>query len=139
MQDRDRGDLLGTLKRAQYEHGYLPKKVITEISQSLNLPTSDVFGVATFYSFLSTRPQGRNIIRVCRSVPCYLKRSQVLIESVADEIGIRPGETTSDGRFSFELVNCIGACDTAPAMLINHDVHGDLRPGKISRILKAYG
>jgi NADH-quinone oxidoreductase subunit E len=139
MPDREHEHLLISLKRAQEEHPHLTREVIIEISRSLGVPVSDVFGVASFYAFLSTKPQGRNIIRVCGSVPCYLKKSHMILESLADKLGIRPGETTADGRFSIELTNCIGACDTAPAMLINDDVHGDLTPRKISRILKLYG
>jgi NADH:ubiquinone oxidoreductase subunit E len=138
MPGRDREELLISLKRAQAEHGHLPREAMREISRSLEIPLGDVFGVATFYSFLATRPLGRNRIMICRSVPCYLKNSEMIVETVAGEIGIGVGETTADGRFSFELVNCIGACDAAPAMLVNAEVHGDLTPGKISRILKSY-
>ena len=138
MPEGGREDLLLALKRAQDEYTHLSREIIVEISRSLDVPLSDVFGVASFYSFLSTKPQGRNVIRVCGSVPCYLKDSPMIVECVADEIGIGPGETTADGRFSFERINCIGACDAAPAMLINDDVHGDLTAEKISRILKSY-
>jgi len=138
MPGRYREPLLISLKQAQEEHFCLTREVIIEISRSLGVPVSDVFGVASFYSFLSTKPRGSNIIRVCGSVACYLKKSHMILESVADKLGIRPGETTADGRFSIEFTNCIGACDTAPAMLINHDVHGNLTPRKISRILKLY-
>jgi NADH:ubiquinone oxidoreductase subunit E len=81
---------------------------------------------------------GRNIIRVCKSLPCYLKNATHVIDCVTKELGIEPGETTIDGRFSFQLTNCIGACDRAPAMMINHDVHGNLTPKKISEILTGY-
>jgi len=136
-QDKGQEDLLELLKEAQNRSGYLSEKTIVKIAKSLDIPISDVYGVATFYSFLSTKPQGRNVIRVCKSLPCFLKNSQTIIKSVEEELGIKPGETTPDGKFSFQLTNCIGACDKAPAMLINNDVHVDLTPGKISRILKA--
>ena len=108
------------------------------LAESLDMPVSDVYGVASFYSFLSTQPLGRNVIKICKSLPCYLKHCQTIIESVAKELGIRPGETTPDGRFSFQLTNCIGLCDRAPAMMINDDAHVDLTPEKISKILKDY-
>ncbi len=136
-QDKGQEDLLELLREAQNRSGYLSEKTIVKIAKSLDIPISDVYGVATFYSFLSTRPQGRNVIRVCKSLPCFLKNSQTIIKSVEEELGIKPGETTPDGKFSFQLTNCIGACDKAPAMLINNDVHVDLTPEKISRILKA--
>jgi NADH-quinone oxidoreductase E subunit len=136
-QDKGQEDLLELLREAQNRSGYLSEKTIVKIAKSLDIPISDVYGVATFYSFLSTKPQGRNVIRVCKSLPCFLKNSRTIIKSVEEELGIKPGETTPDGKFSFQLTNCIGACDKAPAMLINNDVHVDLTPGKISRILKA--
>ncbi len=116
----------------------MSKEFIAEVAQSLNIPISEVYGVATFYSFLSTKPLGRNVIRICQSLPCFLKNSQMIIKSVENELGIKPGETTPDGKFSFELTNCIGACDKAPAMLVNCDVHGDLTPGRVSQILEKY-
>jgi len=136
-QGRSQEKLLLQLKEAQSKFGYLPKELMAELAESLCLPISDVYGVATFYSFLSTKPQGRNVIRICKSLPCFLKDSQTIIDSVEKEIGIKPGETTPDGRFSFELTNCIGACDEAPAMMLNDEVHVNLTPGKISQILKA--
>jgi NADH:ubiquinone oxidoreductase subunit E len=138
MPSGDREELLISLKRAQAEHRHLPREVMVEISQSLDIPLGEVFGVASFYSFLSTEPRGRNAIMICGSVPCYLKHSEMIAEAVADEIGIGVGETTADGRFSFASTNCIGACDRAPAMLINSEVQGDLTPRKISQILKSY-
>ena len=138
MPGGDREELLTSLKRAHAEYAHLPREVMVEISQSLDIPLGEVFGVASFYSFLSTEPRGRHTIMICGSVPCYLKHSEMIAEAVADEIGIGVGETTEDGRFSFESTNCIGACDAAPAMLINADVHGDLAPRKISQILKSY-
>lgn len=130
--------LLVALQQAQRQSGYLSPALMRDLARSLSAPVSEVYGVASFYSFLSVKPSGRNIIRICRSVPCYLKENHVIVETVQREIGIRPGETTPDGRFSFELTNCIGLCDRAPAMLVNSDFHVDLTPSKISRILKSY-
>ena len=130
-------DLLTLLEETQDKFGYLSGECLTEMAELLGLSVSDVYGVATFYSFLSTKPQGRNVIRICKSLPCFLKNYQTIIESVKREIGIKPGETTPDGKFSFELTNCIGACDKAPAMMINNDVYADLTPRKISQILRS--
>jgi len=138
MLGRERENLLMLLKYTQKKYSHLSRESIIDVAQSIDIPVNDVYGVSTFYSFLSTRLQGRNVIRICKSIPCYLKDTQVIIESVADEIGIIPGEATTDGRFSFELTNCIGACDQAPAMLVNDDVHGYLTPNKISQILNSY-
>ncbi len=135
--NRDRQNVLVMLEEAQEEAGFVSEARIAEVAESLNVSQSEVYGVATFYSFLSVKPRGRNVIRVCKSLPCYLKNSLMIIESIAAELGIQPGKTTPDMKFSFELTNCIGACDKAPAMLINSDVHGDLTPEKIAQILKS--
>ncbi len=130
--------MLELLQEAQSKTGFISKEAMTKIAETLNVSKSDVYGVATFYSFLSIKPQGRNIIRICQSLPCHLKDGQAVIDCIAKELGIKPGETTADKKFTFTLTNCIGACDVAPAMLINDDVHGNLTPEKIARILKSY-
>lgn len=131
-------NLLIALKEAQTRFGYLPQELMTELALSFHVPVNDVYGVASFYSFLTIRPLGRNAIRICKSLPCYLKNGLSIAETVQKEIGIRPGGTTPDGRFSFELTNCIGLCDRAPAMLVNSDPHVALTPRKISQILREY-
>jgi len=135
---QERAELVERLKEAQRHHGYVSEEVIAALAESLAIPAHEVYGVASFYSFLTTRPLGRNVILVCKSLPCHLKGAEMIIEAVAQELGIGPGETTADGRFSFELTNCIGLCDHAPAMLINQDPHLDLTPEKIKQILKSY-
>ena len=131
-------NLLVVLKEAQAKFGYLSPALMMELARSLDVPVNEVYGVASFYSFLNIKPLGRNIIRICRSVPCYLKENHAIIETVEREIGIKPGETSPDSRFSFELTSCIGLCDRAPAMLVNSDVHVDLTPSKILQILQSY-
>ncbi|MFC1911918.1 NADH-quinone oxidoreductase subunit NuoE [Chloroflexota bacterium] len=136
--DRGKEKLLELLKEAQGRFGYVPEEAMTELAESLRIPINEVYGVASFYSFISTEPSGRNVIKICQSVPCYLDNCQTIVESVEKEIGIKPGETTPDGKFSFQLTNCIGLCDGAPAMMVNDDIHVDLTPEKISRILRSY-
>ena len=111
---------------------------LEKLSDSLNLPNNEIFGVSSFYSFLSLKPRGRYVIRICKSLPCHMQNAQMIIDGIQELLGISPGEVSKDGRFSFELTNCIGACDLAPAMLINDDVHGHLTPEKLSKVLKEY-
>ena len=134
----ERAELVERLKEAQRRHGHVPEEVIDTLAESLNVPVHEVYGVTSFYSFLTTRPLGRNVILVCKSLPCHLKSAEMIMEAVAKELGIGPGETTADSRFSFELTNCIGLCDRAPAMLVNQDPHVDLTLEKIKQILKSY-
>jgi len=130
-------DLLTKLKDAQQRHGYVPEEWMRQTAALMQLPISHIYGVASFYAFLSTRPLGTYVIRICKSIPCYLKNGEMMIDSVARIIGIRPGETTADGKFSFELTHCIGACDAAPAMMLNEQIYGHLTTEKIAEILRA--
>ena len=137
LPSRGREQLLALLRDEQERAGYIHEQFIEQLARSMCLSVSEVYGVATFYHFLSTIPLGQNVIRVCKSLPCYLKSSKLVLETVQAELGIASGETTPDGRFSLQLTNCIGACDLAPAMLLNHDLHGNLTPRKIVQILEA--
>ncbi len=135
---KERKSLLSMIKGEQEASGFVSDAAICGMAESLSLPVSDVYGVATFYSFVSTSALGRHVIRICKSVPCHLQDAEMIIKAIEETLSISPGETTSDGRFTFELTNCIGACDQAPAMLVNDAVYGHLTPEKISEILRSY-
>jgi NADH:ubiquinone oxidoreductase subunit E/Pyruvate/2-oxoacid:ferredoxin oxidoreductase delta subunit/ferredoxin len=135
---RSREKLLGMLEGEQRKRGFVSRGAMVEMGGKLGMPLSEVYGVATFYAFISVVPEARNVIRICKSLPCYMRDGRMIIESIEKELGIGPGGSTGDGKFSFELTNCIGACDQAPAMLVNDDVHGNLTPERISGILKSY-
>jgi NADH:ubiquinone oxidoreductase subunit E len=134
-----RAGLLPALKDAVRKDGSLNSESMSGLAGQWRLPLNEVFGVATFYAFLPLSPAGKNIIRVCRCLPCHLKDAQAVIGSISKELGIAPGETSRDGKFSFELVSCIGACDQAPAMMVNDKLYGNLTPVGIAEILKSYG
>jgi len=135
---KGRDALLEMIKEEQLNIGHVSEASITNMAKNLGLSVSEVYGVTTFYSFLSTKPLGKHVIRVCKSVPCCMKDAEMIIDWINAELDIQPGETTADGRFSFEMTNCIGACDTAPAMLIDDAVYGYLTREKISEILKSF-
>jgi len=132
-----REDVLAQLQAEQEKSGYVSEPFMAQLAEAAGLSLSEVYAVATFYHFLSTEPQGRWVIRVCQSLPCYLKSSRLVVEAIGAKLGIAPGETTPDGKFSLQTTNCIGACDQAPAMLLNHDLHGHLTPETIGRLLDA--
>jgi len=134
----ERTELLGIIKAEQEKEGFVSEEAMAGMAQKMGVSVGDVYGVTTFYSFLSTKPLGRHVIRICKSVPCFLKNGEMIAASIETELGIAPGETTADGRFTFELTNCIGACDQAPAMLVDDEVYGELTPGKIKEILQSY-
>jgi NADH:ubiquinone oxidoreductase subunit E len=126
------------LERTRDVYGYIPDHALTSLADELGIPVVDVYAAATFYRALPLKPTGKHVIKVCKSVPCYLKHNQLVIDAVQRELGIAPGQTSQDGLFSLELVNCIGACDEAPAMMIDDDVFGDLTPEKVTEILAGY-
>jgi NADH:ubiquinone oxidoreductase subunit E len=136
--EKEREALLGMIKEEQERSGCVSEEAIVEMAESVSVSVGDVYGVTTFYSFLSTRPLGRHVIRICKSVPCCLQDAEMMMRCLQEELGVSPGETTADGRFSFEVTNCIGACDQAPAMLVDDEVYGHLTAEKISEILKSY-
>ncbi len=138
LSSSEQENVLARLKAAQDGRNYVTEDKVAEIADSLGLTVGDVYGVATFYSFLSVKKIGRNVIRICRSLPCHLKGAEMVAKTVTETLDISPGETTPDGRFTLEMTNCIGACDLAPAMLVNSDLHGNLTPEKIVGILKGY-
>ena len=137
-QDKGRDALLEMIKAEQLNAGHVSETFIAATAETLGLSVGEVYGVTTFYSFLSTKPAGKHMIRVCKSVPCCMKDAEMIIDWIKAELAIDPGETTADSRFSFELINCIGACDLAPAMLIDDMVFGPLTREKISEILKSF-
>ncbi|MGA2158617.1 MAG: NAD(P)H-dependent oxidoreductase subunit E [Dehalococcoidia bacterium] len=132
-----RAELLPILKREAGRKGYLSRDVMSDVATRADVNLGEVYSVSTFYSYLPVSRKGKNIIKVCSCVPCDLKNAQGVISSIEKEIGIGPGETTVDGKFSLEIVNCIGACDHAPAMMINDELFGDLTQQKIAKIIKS--
>lgn len=130
--------LIQILHRAQELFGYLREDVVRDIAQQLRIPLSRVHGVIGFYSFFSRTPQGKHTISLCMGTGCYVRGSEHLLRNFQKELGIKPGETTSDGRFSLRCVRCLGACGVAPAVMIGNDLHSKVKVGEIKRILKAY-
>lgn len=133
-----RTELLPLLKEKVNKNSFLSKDAMSGVVEQTGLPLNEVYGVSTFYSCLPVSKTGKNVIRVCKCLPCALKGAQAIIESIQKELEIAPGEVTADGKFSFELVNCIGACDQAPAVMINDQLYGNLTPDRVAEILKSY-
>ena len=136
---RDReGNLIQILHASQEIYGYLPLELQEFIAVSLGIPVSEVTGVVSFYSFFSTKPRGKHTIRVCLGTACYVRGGKKIIEALMDKLGINVGDTTEDGKFTFEVARCIGACGLAPAMMIDEKVYKQVTPQKLGRILAEY-
>ncbi len=135
--DRE-GCLIQILHMAQGIYGYLPLELQRFIAEKLNRPLSEVSGVVTFYSFFSTKPRGENTIRVCLGTACYVRGGKKIIEKLREILGVEVGGTTDDGKFSLEVMRCIGACGLAPAITINDKVYKQVNPDKLRNILEQY-
>lgn len=132
------GAVITTLRECQDIVGYLPTVLIDYISDGLNLSSSEVFGVASFYALFSMQPKGRHIIKACTGTACYVKGIKEVISRISNEFKIGEGDTTEDRRFSLEGVRCLGACGLAPVMVIGHDTHGAISADAVIDILKKY-
>lgn len=136
---RDReGSLIQILHMAQGIYGYLPPKLQQFIAEKLDKPLSEVSGVVSFYSYFSTEPKGENTIRVCLGTACYVRGGKKIIEKLNEILGVGVGGTTSDGKFTLEVMRCIGACGLAPAITINDKVYKQVNPDKLQNIVNKY-
>lgn len=134
----ENGPLIPILQEAQAVYGYLPSHVLKHISKTIRIPLSEIYGVATFYSQFRLKPVGRNLINVCLGTACHVRGGAKILETMEKSLNIKDGETTEDGRFTLEIVACIGACGLAPVISINNEVHGRLLPESIAGILAKY-
>ncbi len=133
-----RGALIPVLQSTQNLLGYLPREALVHISEALHIPYSEITGVVTFYSFFSTVPRGKHIIRVCLGTACYVRGGKEVLEAISRELGIKVGETTADKQFSLEIGRCFGACGLAPVVMIDDTVHQRVKPSGIKNLLEQY-
>ncbi|MDQ1277571.1 MAG: hypothetical protein QG555_611 [Thermodesulfobacteriota bacterium] len=132
------GGLIPVLEEAQVALEFLPVSVQKRIAKGLNLPLSRVYGVVTFYSFFTMTPRGRHTVRVCLGTACYVRGGKALADAIEKNFGVKEGETTPDRKFTYESVRCLGACGLGPVVVVDNDVHGRVKPGKVKDILNAY-
>jgi NADH:ubiquinone oxidoreductase subunit E len=135
---RNRESLLPIMQGVVEQENYLSEYSMVEIAREMDLPAAEVYGTATFYSFLEVKKMGRFIIRVCKTISCAMKGKSQVVFAIQDMLKVNVGETTADGRFSLLETNCLGLCHKAPAMLINHEVYTDLTPERVREILSEY-
>jgi len=132
------GGLIPVLEEAQVSLEYIPISVQKRIASGLNLPLSRVYGVVTFYSFFTMTPRGKHTVRVCLGTACYVRGGKALTEALEKQFGIKVGETTADRMFTLESVRCLGACGLGPVVVVDEDIHGRLKPGKVKEVLSQY-
>lgn len=132
------GTLIPVLKETQDICGYLPRKVQQRIAEGLNLPSSQVYGVVSFYAFFTTIPRGKHIIRVCLGTACYVKGSKQILDNLRRELNVEIGGITWDRKYSLEAVRCLGCCSLAPAIVVDADTHALVDPSEAIRIVRSY-
>jgi len=135
---RNRDALLPILQDIISEKNYLSDQDMVEVAEELKISAADVFGTATFYSFLDTQPRGKYVIRVCKTISCSMKGKNAVMSTIEEILKIKPGETTADRKFSLLETNCIGWCHKAPAMLINDEPYTELTSKKVTEVLREY-
>ena len=133
----DATGLIHALQDIQAEFGYVPCEVVTLLCARLNVPISKAFSATTFYRAFSLEPKGEVVIRVCTGTACHIRGSQILVEQICAALGVAPGGTTEDLKFTVETVNCVGACAMAPVVSLNGEYHGNAQPASITKLIKS--
>ncbi len=137
IKDR-RGALIAVLHKAQHIFGHLPDEVILFISEKLDLPSSKIYGVISFYSYFTTKPRGENVINVCLGTACFVRGADAIMKEIEKQLNVRAGETSEDMKYTLSGLRCIGACGLAPVVVINEKVYGRVEAAEVKKILADY-
>jgi NADH:ubiquinone oxidoreductase subunit E len=132
------GGLIPALQVAQTRFGYLPEAILRRVAAAFDKPYSEVTGVVSFYSFFSTKPRGRFLVRVCLGTACYVRGGQEVLQALKRRLGIDVGGTTPDRLFSLDVGRCFGACGMAPVIMVNDTVHQRVKPARIGEVIDRY-
>jgi NADH:ubiquinone oxidoreductase subunit E len=130
--------LVPILSEVNQTLGYLPREALAEVGRLLRMPDSQIFSVASFYHMLSTKPRGRHVIQFCESAPCHVVGGREVWQVLQDELGLEPGETSEDGKWTLATASCLGICGVGPVIIVDEDIYGNVRPERIPEILARY-
>ncbi|MCL4534883.1 MAG: NAD(P)H-dependent oxidoreductase subunit E [Bacteroidetes bacterium] len=136
--DSAEGGLVGLLQDIQAEYSYLPREALERVAQRTGLPISRIYSLATFFKAFSLEPRGRHVISVCLGTACHVRGAGVILEKIERELGVRAGHTTRDGRFTLEVVNCVGDCAVSPVCLVDGEIYAKISVTKVDTLLKRY-
>ncbi len=134
--DGEQRSLMGLLEEVQGRYRYLPQDALILISERMGVPLSQTYGVATFYNAFSLKPKGKHVISVCLGTACVVRGARKVLERIRDRLGIQPGETTEDGEFTLETVNCLGACALGPVTVVDGTYSGQMNSSKADALLR---
>lgn len=132
-----RDSLISILQDIQAAYNYLPEAALRQVAIALNIPAVQVFGVATFFRAFSLKPRGKHQVTVCLGTACHVRGAQKVVEEVERQLGVKPGETTADGKYTLETVNCVGACALGPILILDGVYHGQMGPGRVKEVLSS--
>jgi NADH-quinone oxidoreductase subunit E len=136
--EKDRGQMVPILQMIQERHAYLDPSAIKQVADHLELPTCEVYGVATFYNQFRFHPPGKHHIKVCLGTACHVRGGDIILENFERKLGIRDGETTPDREFSIERVACVGCCALAPVAIVDETVQGHMAPSKVEGLILGF-
>lgn len=137
-QGREKAELIPILQEINGELGYISDDAIQELSEQMNIPTSHIYSVATFYRMLSTEPRGRHVIQFCESAPCHVAGGRQVWQKLQKELGLSKGETSPDDKWTLLTTSCLGVCGVGPVMIIDNDIYGNVTPEQVPNILENY-
>lgn len=134
----EKAELIPILHEINRELGYISDEAIIELSEGMNIPSSHIYSVATFYRMLSTEPHGRHVIQFCESAPCHVAGGRQVWQKLQIELGITKGETSDDDKWTLLTTSCLGLCGVGPVMVIDNDIYGNVKPDQVPGILANY-
>lgn len=135
---KDQSSLIEVLHKAQELFGYLPNEVQDFVAEKLGISSAKVYGVVTFYSYFTTVPRGKYVISICMGTACFVKGAGDVLEEFEKKLNIKSGETTTDGKFTIDVLRCVGACGLAPVVSVNDKVYGHFTKDRVDKILEEY-
>lgn len=133
--NRNKSSLLAILQDIQDQYNYLPKDALTTVNDEMEIPASRIYEVATFYNTFSLTPRGEHVIKLCQGTACHVRGAAGILDKLERTLGIKPGETTSDNKFTLETVNCVGACALGPVMVVDGEYHGQMNMVKVDKVI----
>ncbi|MDK2981063.1 MAG: NADH-quinone oxidoreductase subunit [Chloroflexota bacterium] len=131
-------ELIPILMKVNKELGYIPGEALEQISEAMHIPQSRVYSVASFYHMISTKPTGRHVIKFCESAPCHVAGGKAVWDALLEELQIKPGETSPDGKWTLKTTSCLGVCAVGPVMMVDDDIYGNVEPDQVPDILGKY-
>jgi NADH:ubiquinone oxidoreductase subunit E len=134
----EKSELIPILQDINLAFGYISDEAINEISKLMNIPTSHIYSVATFYRMLSTEPRGRHVIQFCESAPCHVAGGRLVWQTLQQELGLEKGETSGDDKWTLLTTSCLGLCGVGPVLVIDNDIYGNVTPEQVPGILRNY-